>query len=1119
MPPSRPQEPRTEIRLTAGPLDAEGAILRDLEERLHSAPQRWADPLVLVVPSRTLRDHLRARIVAQHGPILGVRATTLFGLALEITEDVAGRQLAGRDLFPLFARRLARDEKALRRALEPLNDGYSSLLGPVRDLLDAGFDPALAEGMTEALGSEGRPEASKLEVDRAQGLVQVAAGTLLELDRLGAGRRSTLLTSAAEQVRQLGRQAFKAESVWVYGFADASGVARDLIEALLDRFAGRLYLDQPADPANRSELDAGVVFTQRFRERIESTAPVVHPTETARESGSTEPTSDPVSDPVSDPSPTIELFRALGSDGEVREVGRRILDLLDRGVSPERIAVVARQLTPYSRAVRHHFTSLGLPYSAYGALGAKDRLGRRGEALADLLDRGSELSVERWLELLDRRIEGTSRADLRTGFATLGTGRLREAAALAADPYRRQHKLKLPVRHGFDEPSAEGQDQRGLRLRYRYLSAAALAEATDSAAALADHLGSWQQMTELHDHLGALRSLLEGHLGWSTERPESALLQAVEGLWFGLPGDFRLSYDEFCEAGAARLREFGNRPLGGFGGGIQVLDVVEARGTTSEHLFLIGLNRGVFPRVVTEDPLLPDSLRRVLSREGFGVLPDLPNKLAGFDEERFLFAQLMASSPNITLSWQDTDDDQMPLAPSPLVERLRWGAATDDWQEPELALSIIAQKATVPRSPLESAVTVALEGSRAGLAEILPLLQSGEHPTPAAAAAARMAVLGELDPDFSAESGRAAAAQLGPYYGFLGTAQTNDPRAEQKLFVTTLEGLSGCPWQVVLRRLLGLEPVPDPLAALPGITPLLIGALVHDVLEQIVRRGLTDDPKDLAQARLRIPQAIPWPESKELDAILYRTAEALCRKQGIAVDGFARVLSMAVAPHLEVARQLDWSVEGALHVLGVELFGELPVEDVRGVTRSVHFRADRLDLGAEGLTLTDYKTGRRAVSSAKQDRARRRHLVESVWRGERLQAVAYALAAGQPGDSGRYLFIGPEVSDDPTLRDVRIDAGDNEIEQAFRRAAGAAIATWDSGGFFPRIVVPQRDEEPIRCSYCEVRDACLRGDSGARRRLRNWVESQETRFVSGGALEPHELTLLTLWNLPVAAKR
>ncbi|MCZ6507369.1 MAG: PD-(D/E)XK nuclease family protein, partial [Acidobacteria bacterium] len=892
------------------------------------------------------------------------------------------------------------------------------------------------------------------------------------------------------------RAALAARSVWVYGFADATGVATDLLEALLERYDGRLYLDQPSDPVAPHVPDAGIVFTRRFRERLETRARVV-------EAAAVEPVA----------APQIDLFRALGTDGEVREVGRRARDLVDQGVKPEAISIVARQIAPYARALRLQFASLGLPFSCYGAPGAKDRLGRRAEALSDLLQRRGEISIERWLELVDRRFGGRSHADLRTGFAALGIGRLAAAAALAEDSYRLDHDLALPVRHGFSQVEDATGAARGLYLRRRKVPAEALGAAVEAAAKLTSHFAAWEEASHLEAHGQAFDALLSEHLLWGNDKPEGALRLQGAAVWEALPPDYQLTLGEFVEGVAPRLRDFGGTALGGRGGGVQVLDVVEARGRTSEHLFVMGLNRGLFPRVVREDPLLPDSLRGVISRQGFGVLPDLPDKRSGFDEERFLFAQLLASSPRVTLSWQDTDDDQLPLAPSPLLERLRWASGRADWKSPVLARPVTAQLEAVPRSPLENGIAIALEGPRSRLAKVLPHLIPHDGRERSLVARARTAILDEIDP-LSGSPGASIRLELGPYFGFVGSSRAGGPRREQRLYVTTLERLSGCPWQVFLERILRLEPVPDPLAALPGVTPLLIGALVHEVLEEIVRRGLTDDVSDLAQARQRIPQAIPWPDPKELEAIIYRCAEALCRQEGIAIGGFARVLGRAVAPFLDRARQLDWTSEAGLHVLGVELEGKLDIPDPSGAQRAIHFRADRLDLGDHGLILTDYKTGRRTVSSAKQPRSRRKHLLQSVARGERLQAVAYALAAGQAGDSGRYLFLHPETENDRGVRDVRIGADDAELESAFTTAAGAALATWDAGSFFPRLVQPDRDEEPKRCQYCAVRDACLRGDSGARRRLREWMEKRQQRFLARSELSPAELILLTSWRLP-----
>ena len=64
---------------------------------------------------------------------------------------------------------------------------------------------------------------------------------------------------------------------------------------------------------------------------------------------------------------------------------------------------------------------------------------------------------------------------------------------------------------------------------------------------------------------------------------------------------------------ARNLTSAGALPLGGAGGGVQVLSVMEARARTFDHLFVLGMNRDVFPRSIREDPLLGDSLRRSLA--------------------------------------------------------------------------------------------------------------------------------------------------------------------------------------------------------------------------------------------------------------------------------------------------------------------------------------------------------------------------------------------------------------------------------------------------------------------------------------------------------------------------
>ena len=92
-------------------------------------------------------------------------------------------------------------------------------------------------------------------------------------------------------------------------------------------------------------------------------------------------------------------------------------------------------------------------------------------------------------------------------------------------------------------------------------------------------------------------------------------------------------------------------PMGGSGGGVQVLSVMEARARTFRHLFVVAVNRGLFPRALAEDALLPETLRARLAAD---VLPHVPLRARSADEERYLFAQLLSSAPSVSLSLPST---------------------------------------------------------------------------------------------------------------------------------------------------------------------------------------------------------------------------------------------------------------------------------------------------------------------------------------------------------------------------------------------------------------------------------------------------------------------------------
>ncbi|HEX6863858.1 MAG TPA: PD-(D/E)XK nuclease family protein, partial [Thermoanaerobaculia bacterium] len=855
--PAGPPSPPGRVLVARGALAAEAAVLDRLAGLLDAArrdPSLLALPIRVVVPSRSLRAHAAAAI-ARHRSAAGVLIQTLHGLAFEILERAGEAAPRGLPLAEILSQRHAAKEPSLRSGLGDLVDGYGGVAATARDLLDAGLEPVHADAALEALSLDGSYVASRAAVERARALVRVAARTEEEMRRRELGDLGSLLRRASDLLEMDAERVLPARAVLIHGFADATGVAADLLQSLLRRRQAVLVLDRP--PAWQGE---GVesAFTERLAGRL---SPVAQ----------TEEAPPP---PLADVAPPrVERFQAAGAGAETREVARRIRALLDAGARPEGIGIVARDLTSYRLSLARHLRRLGVPFSALGTRGALGAVGRRARALLELLRRGEDVPADRWLDAV-AGISGIATVDLRLAFASLGAGRLRDVAALRPDLFLKgdPESFPLPIRHGLREATRDGDEvdpDEGVREVHavrRRVAGESIRFAVRLAGRVRERLAAWPEEARAADHLSRLRALLVQDLGWKEEGP---IFEALEALSREVPERFTLDRDELRRLLAGELEEAGTADLGGKGGGVQVLSAMEARGRTFEHLFLIGLNRDVFPRGVREDPLLPDDLRRVLQR----VLPDVPVKLAGFDEERWLFAHLLSASPAVTLSWQGVDEDGKALSPSPLLRDLG-----DVPKVPPLwSREAVGQG---PRTAGERAVLAALHGPRSGLGRVLEVALGG------GLAAARLAILDELDPDLRTPEGRAARARLGPYFGFVGAMKDHakDPR-RRELWVTYLEAMASCPWQLFLQKLLRLKPTPDPLEMAPGTDPLLLGNLAHKVLERIVREagGGRDEMV-----------AVPWPAERDLQEWLLQESAQLLAEEGVFLPGLARALAEQV---------------------------------------------------------------------------------------------------------------------------------------------------------------------------------------------------------------------------------
>jgi hypothetical protein len=410
---------------------------------------------------------------------------------------------------------------------------------------------------------------------------------------------------------------------------------------------------------------------------------------------------------------------------------------------------------------------------------------------------------------------------------------------------------------------------------------------------------------------------------------------------------------------------------------------------------------------------------------------------------------------------------------------------------------------------MEHAILAGIHADRSWFKAVLQVaLSEVGAPNPEKLAAVRTAILDEMDPDRRTPDGWQRSYLPGPYLGFIGPVQeAADPRREVP-HLTLLENIAACGWQVMLLRVMRLEEVPDPTLALPAFERQLIGTVVHQTLEEIVRASFAEASKVFPENFAAAAEAveIPWPDTDRLVALARQVASEVMRNRGVGIPGFDQVLADHGLPILELVRRQDWQDKSGIRMLGVELSGEVPLVDLEGNPRKLPFIADRVD---EGWLLTEYKTGK-TISEAIRETTRRNHLAKKMSSGEKLQAIAYILAASAQGakdPEGRFVFVGPRTPDH--AREFKVNMQDTALIQTFERIARATLDAWDKGTLLPRVVEANENKEPSRCQWCSVAAACSRRDSGTRSRINRINEL----WTSMPPQNPFEASWYRLWRL------
>jgi hypothetical protein len=327
-----------------------------------------AEPVLIVVPSRSLREHL-SQALTGIGAVLGLRVLTLEALATDALRR-AGEPCVDSPLHAVLVRRLASREPTLATPLDPYDDGYQVVAGAVDDLLDAGLEPAHGEFLLERIEEleGGIPAARVAAVTRV-------AIAMAERPTGVACHRAERVARARRAIESDPELVLPARRILLAGFQDATGVQSDLIETLMRTGRCRIFLEHPLDPVLKGPGEFGR-FGERLRERIAGFGDLAVD---EREAAS-----------------HIEVVHAPDRESEVRDLAAALRGLIDDGVTPERIGVVARDLAPYRTALRRQLARVALPFSGCGEPGLGGPARARLDALQDLLDQRERCSTDRW---------------------------------------------------------------------------------------------------------------------------------------------------------------------------------------------------------------------------------------------------------------------------------------------------------------------------------------------------------------------------------------------------------------------------------------------------------------------------------------------------------------------------------------------------------------------------------------------------------------------------------------------------------------------------------------------------------------------------------------------------
>ncbi len=997
------------------------------------------DPLarvLVIVPTSRLAAHVERRVAERHGARLGVEVLVHRALAHRILETAPGPPL--RVISPLLLEGLLErvlDQVPTSRLTDFAKErpgAVGSILETLEDLREAGIPPGALQAY-----ARGEIEGAIAAVYDAYHAGLVRAETLGFVDEAGLVRRALPHAPGLARARA---------EILHHGAYELIGVHLDLTRTL-DRARPVTFLvpAEPGAPATAHAEDFARRFLLDADDDLERLAD--------RPGGLLGPRLAALYDESRSPEPLEEqrvVFRhAQGSLAELRSAARSALAAVSSATPPHEIAIVARDLEPYSAAIQEELEEAGAAYAS--SAGAPLR---REPAVRDLLlllrAAANDFPRPETAELLRSPVLRLEKIGAPAGVpGDLAEPWGRSAGLLGGLEGWTRDLADWAARPDLPEDASEERRRREeARSRERARLVARIGEAVAAVARRCDArtLRTWREHADRIEAIAREvcpqdpRSTAALQVFCEKVLEEARRIETVLGDGDRVPFADVVSWLER----AAGRTEVPVRAQDD--GGLRVLHAMQARGLTFARTLLIGMHAGLFPRTPREDPFLSDDARARL-REA--TRRPIPVKREGAREERLLLALLLGSArERLEVSWQRADETGKARPPSLALREVSRVVLGDP--DVEAAKRRAEPVASHPRHALEA------------LAKHPGLLREEEGQILAALRAS------ERGDDFSALA--ATWPELSQGLAMMAATESFAPRDlrwdgrvgpgivhRENLSVSDLETLGACPLRFLLLEGLRLRPLdedPDPFT----LSPRRVGSAVHELLREVYATLAREGPfveGRLPELRRRAVELL----ESSFDTKVGPTAADLARRAPLIWEGERARWLRALRAFVEedLARLAALRAVRGLFERSIEK--ELDLGE--GVTLRVRARLDRM-LAAEGQALVgDYKT------SGKLDKRADRSV---MLKGQTLQVPVYAFLAGE-GAQVELLGVGPDHDPAggalPEERRVAFEGfGSAEPEAGFLETL-RVLATLLEKGRFPL-------HKDRHCAWCEVAAACRR---------------------------------------------